>query len=126
MLRREAELRLDAATQLEYAEVEAAGDDADTWMEVTAKVQRRVISEFGLNGSDAALRALREGAPRHPEIAFWSRYNRARRGDLVAGDVAPDASLAPLDSSGGGGPWSLCAAAPTDGRPLAIIALSYS
>ena len=127
MLRREAALRLDAATQREYAEVEAAGDDAVTWMEVTTALQRRVVAEWGFGGARAraALRALREIAPLRPDVAFWARHNRARRGDLAAGDVAPDAPLAPLESDSGGA-RSVRDAAPADGRPLGVVALSYS
>ena len=70
------------------------------WMNVVDDVQHRIIREYRqeCDSSDATLSSitvhdLRQAALRHPEIAFWVKYNRARRGDLEVGDVAPDVAL---------------------------------
>jgi hypothetical protein len=69
------------------------------WMNVVENLQHRIIQESQMeNGdsidvSDITIRDLREAALRHPEIAFWVKYNRARRGNLRVGDSAPNVSV---------------------------------
>ena len=130
MVQCEAARRLDNATQLAYACAEA-GDDDRSWLEVTEELQHDVVREFGYASGSArvtaaALRALRGAAARHPEHAFWVRYNRARRGALRAGDAAPDVSLARVDAATTTPARLPRDFVPTDGRPLAVVALSYS
>jgi len=104
MLEHEAQSRLSSITQQRYAEVEAANGDA-SWMEVTEELQRATVRAFGFGCNHdntreeeaAAVAALRLAAPRHPEIAFWVRHNRARRGDLARHDLVPAIALAPLE-----------------------------
>lgn len=99
-------------------------------MEVTEALQRSIVRERGFTGpaeEAAALLALRVSAQRHPEVAFWVRHNRARRGELRPNHLIPDVSLAPLAPLAcGDAPVRLADLVPADGRPLAIIALSYS
>jgi hypothetical protein len=93
MVEREAELRLSAEVQAIYEEVEKLGSLSD-WIRVTEEVvQPRVLREFGLEPTPVMLHSLRTQALLHPDIAFWVRYNRARRGSLQAGDEVPDVTL---------------------------------
>mmetsp|Transcript_75984 Transcript_75984/g.148867 ORF Transcript_75984/g.148867 Transcript_75984/m.148867 type:complete len:135 (-) Transcript_75984:53-457(-) len=134
MLEHEKRLRLSGETQRRYEAVEAAGGDA-SWMEVTEELQRAVVRHFGVlgvgsSGEARGLAQLRGAAPRHPEVAFWVRHNRARRGSLARGSFVPDVSLAtlkaPVGGVAGGSLLSLRAQVPSDGRPLAVVAISYS
>lgn len=92
MLRREDECRRDPETQ---SLMEQAEESVDTeWMDVAAEVQRRVVKEFHELFSPAiTVEELRMAAQRHPEIAHWVRYNRARHGKLKVGHVAPDVRI---------------------------------
>jgi hypothetical protein len=124
LLRREDALRRAPETQraMEEAEMSAESD----WIEVARAAQRRVARESLAPGSseaavDARVAALRGAALRHPEVAHWVRHNRARRGDLRAGDAAPDVALWRLD----GAKTSLLADR-DDSRPLVVVAGSIS
>lgn len=94
MLKREVELRKCPATLARMAEVEAKKGD---WVMVAENVQKQVLAEFAQihpNHFRPSLQELRLAALRHPEIAFWVKYNRARRGHLRAGvDVGPNVNL---------------------------------
>jgi len=89
LLKREAEMRTDPTIlqQMEKAE-ESHGSE---WMDVVAQIQDRVIQEHG--DEDISMHDLRVSALRHPEICFWVRFNRARRGHLTVGDDSPDVRL---------------------------------
>lgn len=89
MLRREVELRKSPLTLQKMMEAERKGD----WLEVAEKVQEQVILQFTTSKFRPSLLDLRLAALRHPEIAFWVKYNRARRGDLQVGDTAPNVSV---------------------------------
>ena len=98
LLRREVELRKSEETQEAMQQAEESVESE--WMNVVEDVQHRIIREYRqeCDSSDATLPSitvhdLRQAALRHPEIAFWVKYNRARRGDLKVGDVAPDVPL---------------------------------
>mmetsp|Transcript_58544 Transcript_58544/g.79818 ORF Transcript_58544/g.79818 Transcript_58544/m.79818 type:complete len:134 (+) Transcript_58544:846-1247(+) len=131
MLEHEQDLRLSSETQQQFAAVEVAGGEK-SWMEVTAELQATVALRFGFGGVAAAddglkcaVAQLRGAAPRYPELAFWVRHNRARRGDLTFGSLVPEVELAPL-VPGQQKKLALRAQVPLDGRPLAVVALSYS
>jgi len=121
-------LRRSLATQLAMEDAERSG--AGDWIDVATEVQRRVARESlgaAAQGDEARVdrrvSLLRAAALRHPEVAHYVRYNRARRGDVRAGDAAPAVAV-----------WSLAANAavpllqpdPGDARPLVIIAGSIS
>ena len=136
MLQHEAQSRLNPATQQQYSEVEAANGDT-SWMEVTEGLQRATVRAFGFGGSGdleeaEAVAALRLAAPRYPEVAFWVRHNRARRGELTRNARVPAVALAPLqwapDSIYPSGKDTVAMEdlVPLDARPLAVVALSYS
>lgn len=102
----------------------------DDWLEVTDAVQRRVVREYistmsrvedggGGGGRKAEgeeeilLRALRSATswyPRLRDIPLYVRFNRARAGRLVPGDVLPDAALVRLSDGHPAGLLSLLAA----------------
>jgi len=121
-------LRRSPATQLAMEDAERSG--AGDWIDVATEVQRRVARESlsaAAQGDEARVdrrvSLLRAAALRHPEVAHYVRYNRARRGDVRAGDAAPAVAV-----------WSLAANAavtllqrePGDARPLVIVAGSIS
>ena len=96
LLRREDAARRAPETQRLMEEAERRG--TSDWIEVATAVQRRVARESLPAGAsegdvDARVTAMRYAAQRHPEICHWVRFNRARVGDLRAGDVAPDVKL---------------------------------
>jgi hypothetical protein len=94
-------------------------------MEATEELQRSVVRGQGFTTAadeEMAIMHLRVFAQRHPEVAFWVRHNRARRGELRPNNLVPNIALSLLH----GAPFQLFDAVPLDGRPLAIIALSYS
>ena len=73
--------------------MEKAEESVDTeWMDVVATVQDQVVAEFRQDHADEdiTIHKLRLAALRHPEIAYWVKYNRARQGYLRVGDTAPD------------------------------------
>lgn len=122
MLSLEATLRKGADIQKRYGEVEAAGGD-ESWMEVTEDLQKQVVISFGFGATvDQAVAELRRAAPRYPEIAFWVKFNRARRGLIRFNDPVPDISVAPLVP----GPHMQLRDLVLPDRPLAVVSLSYS
>jgi len=128
MLREEAARRLSPETQEAYARVEAAEGD-DSWMEVTAALQADVCRAFGFGGEGSlvgAVAQLRAAAPRYPSVAFWVKHNRSRRGNLARGQAVPNVALSDALGSLQPGHVGLHDLCPADGRPLGVIALSYS
>lgn len=119
LLRRERELRLSDETQHLYEEAERSANS--DWMEVTLRLQRRVLREAGLGDGPGNLRALQTAALRFPELAeeaLQVRFNRAGRGTLRVGDPAPDCPLSGTTVS------ALASAASP--RALVLVAGSYS
>lgn len=127
MLRAEADARLSDATQEAYGAAEMR-DDAD-WLDVTADLQTRLLTEAGVpaNRMAAALWLLRSAASLFPadplcRIGVHVVHNRARAGELAAGDAAPDVPLYALGS--GSAPTTLRAAC--DGAPTLLVAGSFT
>lgn len=103
MIRREVELRKAPET---LAAMECAEDSVQSeWMDVVEGVQHQVVTEFHESShrfsaeatditlqdlTDITVQDLRAAALRHPEVAFWVKHNRARRGTLEVGDAAPN------------------------------------
>lgn len=100
LLRREDELRRSPKYQ---KEMEAAEESANTeWMDVVSGIQNRVVAEANEDDKPEPIytvEELREAASRHPDIAHWVKFNRARQGDLKEGDEAPDMTMRNLDES---------------------------
>ncbi len=117
-MRREAELRRAAETQEAMQRAEESVDSE--WMNVVEDLQYRILKEYqeerirssSNESENITVHSLREAALRHPEIAFWVKYNRARRGNLKVGDAAPDV---PLRRAANGELTSLLASSSTDG-----------
>jgi hypothetical protein len=89
LLQREAEMRTDPSTLRAMAMAEES--EASEWMDVAARIQHQIIEEHG--DEDITVHDLRVAALRHPEICFWVRFNRSRRGQLAVGGPAPDVRL---------------------------------
>jgi hypothetical protein len=87
LLHREAELRKSPEIQMAMKAAEESGDSE--WMDVVHDIQCRIVKD----STGISLNDLRKAALRHPEIAFWVKHNRARRGSLKVGDPAPDIRL---------------------------------
>ena len=124
LLRQEDVARRAPETQRLMEEAERRG--TSDWIEVATAVQRRVARESLPAGAsegdvDARVTAMRYAAQRHPEICHWVRFNRARVGDLRAGDVAPDVKLWHL----GGAATSLLADRDLS-KPLIVVSGSLS
>ena len=124
LLQREDAARREPETQRRMEEAERRG--TSDWIEVATAVQRRVARESLPAGAsegevDARVAAMRYAAQRHPEICHWVRFNRARVGDLRAGDVAPDVKLWHL----GGAATSLLADRDLS-KPLIVVSGSLS
>ncbi|KAL7546302.1 hypothetical protein ACHAWF_009631, partial [Thalassiosira exigua] len=64
MLKRENDLRLSDAVQRRFEEAERSGAKTD-WIEVACEVQKEVLREFGVSGSEDALNAYRCAANKH-------------------------------------------------------------
>jgi hypothetical protein len=117
--------------------MEKAEESVDSeWMDVIDQLQRRIILVYNvgisaLDGSSClatiSVNDLRRAALRHPEIAFWVKYNRARSGKLHVGYVAPDV---PLLYAVGGRKTTLLATTKSAGaaaaKPVVVIAGSLS
>lgn len=117
LLHREVELRKAAETQEAMQRAEESVESE--WMNVVEDLQYRIVREFregeeeaSVEFADITVRDLREAALRHPEVAFWVKYNRARRGNLKVGDAAPDV---PLRRAIDGGETSLLAQPTAEG-----------
>lgn len=112
-----------------------------SWLDVVGKLQERVVREFSsadehlvkLPVADA-VHQLRLAAQRFPELCFWMKYNRARHCPVEEGTPAPDVPLILLPALSPAAPTQtqqpthvhLSDFVPLDGKPLALISLSYS
>jgi hypothetical protein len=98
LLHREAEARRSHEIQ---AAMEKAEESVNSeWMDVIEQLQRRIVLEYNAtlsngnnSGGTISVNNLRRAALRHPWVAFWVKYNRARSGKLRVGEVAPDVPL---------------------------------
>lgn len=122
LLQREAAMRVSPQTQ--KAMEEAEDSEHVDWMVVIGDLQRRIVEEHNTSSPEnvVSLLDLRLAAQRHPEIAFWVKYNRARQGTLKSGDPAPDV---PLVAAVDGAPTTLLASASTN-KPVVCVAGSIS
>lgn len=93
MVQRENDLRRIPQMQKEM-EVAETKPDQD-WIDIAVKIQKQVITEFQALYPHLNLTIvdLRRAAKRYPEIAFWVKYNRAKKGSLSVGDNAPNLVL---------------------------------
>ena len=118
-LRIEDGLRTGAEGQRRFHEAEQQ-DDID-WLHVAAELQQTALIQAGVRPTTLNLGRLRDAALRNPALARYVRHNRCRFGELQLGDRTPDIPLLSLD-----GTRTPLLPPPTPGRPLAILAGSYS
>jgi len=100
ILLREEELRMSP----EYHEEISKLDDLKWIRDVTLRLQRRVLREFGYNTSTALValnnaRAMYLNDPEMNQITVYQRRDRSRKGDLFAGSTLPNVKLAALDGT---------------------------
>ena len=94
--------RLIADMQARYAAAEAGRSGEDHgWMEETDAMQRRLLRARCIppEHEAAALRAMRAAPYTFPAlraIPLYHRFQRARPGELAAGDAVPDVPLLTL------------------------------
>lgn len=112
-------MRLSPAVQARFREAEMSSER--DWIEVAVDVQREVLARFGLPPTEVNLEMLRRQAT--SETSLYVKYNRAARGHLRVGDLAPDVRVGTL--AGTGSSRSLLSHE-RPGRPLVILAGSYS
>ncbi len=101
LLEKENAARLSAETQAAYAAAEAGASDKQDWMAVTDALQRRLLRAAGVPPLQeaAALRCFRAATHTYPALAsipIYRRFQRARAGNLSAGDAAPDVPMLTL------------------------------
>ena len=123
MLKRENELRLSEDGQRRFEEAERSGEKTD-WIEVACEIQKEVLHEFGVEATEKALHAYRCAANKHG-ISLYVKHNRARRGDLQAGSLAPDVQVLSINADGSPFTTSLFETQ-KEGRPLVVVAGSLS
>lgn len=99
MLQRENELRLSDEYQTRFREAEETS--SSSWLDVVNELQEQVVREFHLDDEmDNALLCLRCATQIYPElkdIPLYTKFNRARDGDLQVGDSAPNVPVVQLD-----------------------------
>lgn len=136
MLRREDELRLSDKVQRAYG----GSDSFERFCEITEIVQRQVVAEFGFEeeaAASAAIEALRccealwpDHADTFQRLSHYRRFNRARRGELRAGDAVPDVPLGSLEGEDEVADTTLSvvlgARSAAAAMPTLIVAGSYS
>ena len=100
MLIRENELRLSDEYQNRFREAEQTSSTS-SWLDVADELQQQVVREYHLDGEMVnALLCLRCATQIYPElkdIPLYTKYNRARDGDLLVGDATPDVPVVQLD-----------------------------
>ena len=75
-----------------------AEESADReWMDVAADIQEKLVLQHNESTTDSSLHVtateLRVAARRHPDVCFWVKYNRARKGSLQVGQTAPNTMM---------------------------------
>jgi len=99
MLLRENELRLSPEIQAEYEEAEKT--NSTSWLQVTDRLQRRIVTEFRLEEEmEEALTCFRCSTQIYPDLKDIPLYvvnNRARDGELKEGDCIPNVPVYTVD-----------------------------
>lgn len=93
LLEKERASRVSPETQTKMEQAEASVNSE--WMDVATDIQYQIVAEHNAQNPHfpVSVLDLRLAAGRHPEIAFWERFNRARTGHLKVGDMAPNVPL---------------------------------
>lgn len=91
MADRDVELRLSNKYQKKMGDTEFEG--VKDWMDIADEIQRTVVKEFGYENVEKGLRIYRSNLHKVKNPPFFIKYNRARRGHLKVGDIAPNLQL---------------------------------
>eukprot|EP01059_Diplonema_ambulator_P034824 TRINITY_DN799_c1_g2_i1.p1 TRINITY_DN799_c1_g2~~TRINITY_DN799_c1_g2_i1.p1 ORF type:complete len:223 (+),score=71.40 TRINITY_DN799_c1_g2_i1:48-671(+) len=122
MMERENELRTCEETQIAYTQYDSPFDSG-----VTEGLQKRVLWEFDIPGTDEALDVYHTQRWYHrndkevQSVPLYIKYDISRAGDLKMGDVAPDVHLVTCK-----GEDTKLSSFMNAGRPLVVVAGSYS
>ena len=105
LLQKEDQTRKSELIQQLFEEVEKSVDTE--WMQVASKIQFDIVKEYLLlqrerdpskkvtqKSVEEGVRQLRNAARRHPEIAHYVKFNRARNCPINIGDIVPDIVMA--------------------------------
>lgn len=130
MLIKENELRLSKEVQAIYADYNQHPEKGD-WINYTHQLQADLIRSFGYGTKSDdelqwCLHQLRTATTVYPDLAeipLYVRYNRAKRGNLRQGDLAPDIRL--HEYQGNCRETSLLEMKQI-GRPLVVCAASWT
>lgn len=137
MLMKENRLRLSPEVQEIYADRHRNPFKGD-WIAYTYKLQENLVKEFGYGESQEmiewALVQLRTACVVYPDLAhipLYVKYNRARRGELLVGDLAPNIVLKtpypyPDDINDDVNLLGVAGMAAVNNKPLLICATSWS
>ena len=102
LLRREAALRKSKKVKEDMEKAEASAESE--WMDVIDQLQQSIVDDYLMTQSNQSCDGtvvrptisvieLRLAALRHPGVAFWVKYNRARQSDLRIGEKGPNVPL---------------------------------
>ena len=126
-MKRERALRLSEDIQKQYEAAERSNEE--DWLGVTLALQQQCLREAGIEPHmmrefTTALQTVHSTFPRLSEESIQVKYNRARKGNLIAGMPAPNVVMTPLDNPSA--PLSLLDLQGDDGKALLLVAGSYS
>ena len=93
MIDREIELRLSDEYQKKMGETEFNG--SKDWMDIAEEIQIHIVKEFGFSNIKQGLRILRTATQKYnlERVPFYVKYNRAIKGKLEIGSIAPNPSV---------------------------------
>lgn len=106
MYQRENELRLSEETQLKMDECLSSGT-MNSYALLLDEIQIQVLREFGFKGTEEDLSLFRQSLGLYAEdkelqsIPYYSKFNRARDGDLKVGDLVEDVQLSHINPKQG-------------------------
>jgi len=102
MYKRENQVRVSEEIQMKMDKCQM--DDDDTYADLLENIQKTVLREFGFDGSNDDVMLFRQGLNMYPEdkelksIPLYSKFNRARDGELQIGDELQDSTLCNIDN----------------------------
>ena len=122
MLRRENEIRLSKEAQKDFQIAEQSADR--DWLHVAANIQTRVFKEFEMEPTRENLLKYRRTALENPDLVHYVKFNRARKGLLEIGDIAPNVQV--VKTGPVGGRCHLIDEYQEANKPLVVLAGSWS
>ena len=122
MLRRENDIRLSKEAQKDFQIAEQSADR--DWLHVAANIQTRVFKEFEMEPTRENLLKYRRTALENPHLVHYVKFNRARKGLLEIGDMAPNVQV--VKTGPFGGRCHLIDEYQEVNKPLVVLAGSWS